>query len=85
MRLIRRYKVAREIAIERMADKFTEGIFFTKWLTQLLPEWVYYAMLLLAILGGGSLVAMGLFVNLPTIFIRFIVPVWQELHQQPQA
>jgi hypothetical protein len=85
MRLMRRYKVAREIAIERMAGKFTEGLFFAKWITELLPEWAYYAMLISTILGGGLLVSTGLFVNLPTIFSRFIAPVWQELHQQPQG
>ncbi len=85
MKLIRRYKVAREVAVERMAGKFTEGIFFAKWVSELLPEWAYLGMLIFAILGGGSMVAMGLFVNLPTIFGRFIAPVWQELHQKPQG
>ena len=85
MKLFRRYKVAREIAVERMAGKFTEGIFFAKWVTELLPEWVYLLMLLFALLGGATLVGIGLFRDLPTIFSRFIFPVWQELHQKPQG
>ena len=83
MRLVRRYKVAREIAVEKMAGTFAEGIFFAKWVSELLPEWAYLAMLFLAILGGASLVAFGIFRDLPTIFFRFVVPVWQELHQKP--
>jgi hypothetical protein len=83
MRLIRRYRVAREIAVEKMADKFAEGMFFAKWVSELLPEWVYFAMLILTVLGGTALVAFGLLRDLPTIFFRFVVPVWQELHQKP--
>jgi hypothetical protein len=83
MRLIRRYRVAREIAVEKMADKFVEGMFFAKWVSELLPEWVYLTMLFFTILGGASLVGFGLLRDLPTIFFRFVVPVWQELHQKP--
>ena len=83
MRLIRRYRVAREIAVEKMADTFAEGIFFTKWISQLLPEWVYLGMLIFAVLGGVTLVGFGLFRDLPTIFSRFVLPVWRELHQKP--
>lgn len=81
MKLIRRYRLAREVAIERMAEKFTEGLFLAKWVSELLPEWIYFAMLIVTILCGGAFVVFGLFRDLPTIFSRFIVPVWQELHQ----
>jgi hypothetical protein len=81
MKLVRRYRVAREIAIERLADRFTEGLFFTKWIFDVLPEWVYLVLLLFSLLGGITLLSIGLFRDLPTVFGRFVIPVWQELHR----
>jgi hypothetical protein len=81
MRLIRRYKLAREVAVERLADRFSEGLFFSKWVIDILPEWVYLLLLLFSLLGGVTLVGVGLFRDIPTIFGRFIIPVWQELHK----
>ncbi len=81
MKLVSRYKVAREIAIERLADRFTEGLFFTKWIFDILPERVYLVLLLFSLLGGITLLSIGLFRDLPTVFGRFVIPVWQELHR----